>query len=1179
MEQCGIPDFEFSLLGPPALRLKDRILSLTAPDKPFFLLLLLATTRDALSREEVCDILWTGVEKGRARASLSTALYNLSARIGLPDFPGKTRTTLFWNAPDASADIRRILFSLPPKGCDRLHPPYFCPSCREELLTRLTLLSRPFLEAVSLPSASPLERWAERVRESLSKVRKLIERDLSLDSSPLSPSASVVERSVEVRPLVTLVLNLSLSEALPDDELIDRLEPVRTAAEERIFSRGGFLLSTPPTEIVAYFGYPRCREEEARVAALCAREILETPFSDPALRLSIGLHGGSVPCDYRRGIPDPTGRLSLVARKAAERAPKLSVVATEEVALQLRRHHVLSPFSSAGSSPDLPLFLVRGELLAPARENFVRSEVFGREEEFALLRGAWEETRQGARRTIWIEGEAGIGKSALAGSFIREVESSLQPSLVREYFCLPEHQGTPWYPIVRFLRRHIGLDDPSLSPLDRTYHLECYLLDKGRPPERDLPLLRHLLGEPGELSEIFRILSPDRLRETIEAFLLDVISHLARTAPFLLVMEDLHWADQATLALLEKSLARLRPIPMMMILTCRNRRSLEALSLPPPDVLISLTRIDRQSGRRLVAREAGRTLSPSDLRRVLDLGGGIPLYLRELALLARNESLPVPPTLEALFASRTDALPERMRGLLHSAAALGIVFREETLRSLASEPDSLRRDLDVLCQSGLFDPETSDPPTYAFHHALLRESVLATLSAPARRLLHGRIAELFTDSSSGTAPEERAYHLAQAGRLEEAVTAYRLTAVKAAKSGATADAALHIEEALSLVRENPDHFSREIELALLLEAGPLAVSLKGHGSDSVAKIYDRASELARNSVELALPFPVRFGLWTSTFTRIGPAAARPLGEELVHAAREAGDPELSLRASYALGGTLCWTGELALSTQSLLEALSCAQKSKQSRKASELESFAEDPEMGARAYLCWTRGISGDPEGGQEDARKAIRRAEEIDHPNSLGYALAFDCYLKMLLGDTRGAGAVARRTREMAERYGFLQWEVVGQVAASYADGKKGSLPASRASVLSIEEVLPGLSSLFILIQAMTAMRAGEPEEAGEVARRGLQSSKKTGAVVFDPELLRLAGESLLLMGGAPGEAAELFRQGIARARESGAALFGARCAHSLLRIHPGEEPFLEEFLTLTKGAGENLRKKGRST
>ena len=69
----------------------------------------------------------------------------------------------------------------------------------------------------------------------------------------------------------------------------------------------------------------------------------------------------------------------------------------------------------------------------------------------------------------------------------------------------------------------------------------------------------------------------------------------------------------------------------------------------------------------LVSRAAGRTLSAASLRRILDMGEGIPLYLRELAMLARDEELPLPPTLNTLFASRTDTLPLRLRQILPGA--------------------------------------------------------------------------------------------------------------------------------------------------------------------------------------------------------------------------------------------------------------------------------------------------------------------------------------------------------------------------------------------------------------------------------------------------------------------------------------------------------------------------------
>ena len=1168
MKNDLLPDFRLELLGPPMLRRGEDASFLHDPDKPYLLLFLLAATQDGITRAEACDILWPGVPQNRARASLSTALYTLSARLETESFPKKTRTSLFWNLPSDAADIRQVLFPSPPDGCARIHPAHLCDSCRKMASSRLFLLSRPFLQNVRIPKDSPFSRWAEKIQRALAEVKAATEREIIPALHPPSANAED-DRAVELRPLTALVLRLVPTDPLPDDELLDRLEPVRHSAEDLIRTRGGFVVPSSPDTVTAYFGFPRCRENEGRFAADCARKLLAQRPPDPSFSLSVGLHSGLAPCDSARGIPDPFGRLSEMARTASEVVPAFSLAATESSALLLQSHFRLSPIPF--TTP--PLFLVEEGLSVPDNTAAFTSGIFGRESELSLLRRSWEETRYGKRRTIWLEGEAGIGKSALLSSFVKEVKSSGAPHNVREYFCLPEHQGTPWAPIIRSIRRQTGLDEPFLSSSERTYRLERYLLERERPVEKDLPLLRHLLGEKEPLPETLQRLSPDRVRETLETFLLDVISHLSRSAPLLLVMEDVHWADQATLALVKKSFERMGPISMTMILSCRDRRSLEVLDLPLPDTMITLSRLDRQSARRLVSRAAGRTLSAASLRRILDMGEGIPLYLRELAMLARDEELPLPPTLNTLFASRTDTLPLRLRQILPSAAALGITFQESLLRLLVLEPQSLETDLEELCHAGLLDKNTQTPLTYSFHHALLREAVLASLSAPGRRATHSRIADLFASRETDIPPEDLAFHLEKAGRVEEAVPAYRLAAKRASAKGATSDASLHLSKALSLVRSNPRSFPGETELSILLEAGPLAVSLQGHGSEKVAEIYARAAELADTLPDTEHPFPLRFGLWTTAFTRVGPSAARPLGEDLRLCAQGLNDPELSLRAEYALGGTLFWTGELALSKAHLLSALKYAEESRRCRESeNEIDAFAEDPEMGSRAYLSWVTGISEDPEEGLREAQRAIRRAEGIGHPNSLGYALAFDCYLKMLLGDPKGAGEVARRSRELAEQYGYLQWEVVGQVAAAFADGTKESLTASRMAVEAIGTVLPGLAPLFTLIAAMTALKANEPEIARTSALRGLDESKKTGARAFDPELFRIAGEGLLLSGGSPEEAADLFLRGVESANLAGSIFFAARSGKSLLKVRPGEGATYQKFLSKLLSGGNRV-------
>ncbi len=1158
-------EIRLQLIGPPFLQTAQGKIYLSRPDKPFLLLIILAATSGTLTRDAICDILWPDTPKNQAKASLSTALSELSKRIGIAGFPGKTRQTLFWNLPSAAVDLRSILY--PEKSGDASHAPHGDgDTSHEEHVKRLEILSRPFLEGALLPEIPSFREWTQAMQSMLDR-KRLNLLPVLFQGSPGTSLLGKEESPVERRPLTVLYLRFSFDVKLSDDEILERVEPVRQSVEEAVRFHGGTLVPSPPDALIAYYGYPRSREEDPRHAAHCAREILALTKKMSGLSFSIGLHSGMTSCDRRRGIPDPGGRLSWIAREATMSAPPRIIVLPESSSDFWKKHFRLVPLSKGKGGP---LVCLTEELETPGSREKNSGKIVGRESELDLLRRYWKDTCRGMRKTVWIEGEAGIGKSALISEFVREVSDSSDAHVLWEYFCLPEHQGTPWSPIVRFLRKHIALDEPGLSGEERAYRMERYLLEMGRSVSDDFPILRHLLKEQEMLSEALRLLSPDKLGDTIEHFLLSILSGLTRTAPLLLVLEDVHWADHATLSLVEKSLEKLGALPIMMILSCREKRSLETLSLPSPDVALSLAPLDRAEGRLMVSQTSGRNIPLADLRRILDLGQGIPLYLRELAFLVRDEALPVPPTLGALLTSRIDALPKHLRQLLRPAAALGLVFNHETLRIFAPSPEHLDEDLADLCREGLLDRKDDDPPRYAFHHALLREAVLSSLSLPALRSLHGRIADGLSVVHPNIPPEDLAFQLTRAERFSEAVPALRKAASLAAGNGAYADALAHIESALSIVRSHPEQFAGKDELALLLDAGPLAVSLRGHGSETVAAIYDRASELARKAPGTSLPFPVLFGLWTSSFTRIGPAAARPIGEELLSSARTEGSQEYCLRAAYALGGTCFWTGELEYAQTQLRHALEWSRNMNGEIAREGMDSYAEDPEMGARVYLSWLTAIAGDPEEGLREAERGIRRAEVLEHPNSIGYALAFDCYLKMLLEDPENAVAVARRTRDLAEKYGYLQWEVVGKIALAYVSGRKKDLPLSRGAVKAIGEIVPGLSPIFTLIEAMTAMRAGEPELAILSSQRGLEESLQTGARVFDPELFRIQGECLLATGGDPESAAALFRQAIGRAETDGSVLFGMRSAVALARISSREIAPLRDFLgRLRSGKG----------
>jgi len=1167
--------FELTLLGSPMLFCEGRQRSLVLLDKPWALLVYLATEQKEHSREELAALLWPEMPTGKARSNLSTTLYILAGRTGRPDLLKATRTHVQWAYPHGETkenpvDIANALSTAPPSGCDRLHTPSLCPRCQTHLILKREILGRPFLDHALLPELPPFVSWVGSVREKVRHLASELDRLLAGEKE-IAPATS--SHFVENRPLTVLCAVPELPKDLPDDEILENLDPWKTAAEALISSRGGWVIQSRVREIVAYFGYPVSLEEAPRQAAMAALSLVAGPGITGQERILVraGIHTGDASCDVRRAIPDATGRLLGEARQATAFARPGTVLVTEPTLLLLGGR--FQTFTQEG--PDgLRYHRLAGETSLPRRAGPPQFFV-GREAEMESLREAWKKTSSGLRQILWVTGEAGIGKSALISSFIRHVRGT--PSLVREYDCLPEHQRTPWSPIIRFLRRHLSFDDPGLTRDDRLYRAERYLLDLHLLPERELPLLLHFLGEPGRRTEADReldLLSPDLLRRRIEAFLSDILSRLSDRNPLLVVIEDIHWADNATLALIEKSLDHLTNVPMAMLFSSRETAPLKAFSLPPPDLVIPLGRLPRAAGSTLVNRIARRSLPPGELRTILDMGDGVPLYLSEMARMASSRSKGgIPPTLRDLLASRIDTVDERQREVLRTAAILGISFREDFLRRVLGEggtsPDwsatGLGKVLVALADQGLVDREIEEPPSWSFHHALVREAVLASLSTPARRSLHDRIARVFLRDFPETverSPEDVAPHLEAAGRLEEAAEMWEKASERAAARGAWRDAFNHLEKALDLVRKTPDAFNKDRELSLLLAAGPIAVAIDGHGSATVAEIYHQAEKLSGATPGSPYIFPLQFGLWTTAFTRVGPLSARPLGEGLLELGRRSGNRQECLRAGYALGATTFWTGELDYSGKRLREALEYEESREEGKLAPLLAAYAEDPVMGALAYQCWVFGLQGDPDKGLAAADRAVARAEEISHPNSLGYALSFLTYLKILLEDPEGAEETALRSLKLADRYGYYQWELVARIAQLYATGSRESITECRTTVRNISSVLSGLSSLFFLVEAMTALRSGLFSEARETAREGLEESRRSGASVFDPEFLRIEGEALFALDPQRREeAAHLFRTAIAKASSSHAVLFAFRSALSLAAILPEETANLASF------------------
>jgi len=804
--------------------------------------------------------------------------------------------------------------------------------------------------------------------------------------------------------------------------------------------------------------------------------------------------------------------------------------------------------------------LLEGEA-APAPSELGRGEapfpLVGRREEWDALRGAWRRSVEGRSQLVLIAGEAGIGKSRLADELRDWVARQGFASAVSR--CYAAAGALAYAPVVDLLRsRAIGpvlrrLGDPWLAELAR-------LLPELREERPQLPL-------PPPLTDDWQ-----------RARLLDAVSRavLAEGRPLLLMIDDLQWCDGETLAWLHY-LLRARPeAPALVVATARSE---ELGPQHPAESLLLAARAGGQSLelelRPLGAAEAA-TLASHVLGRRLD-------DERELVLHRETEDNPLfvvewvraglvrddqrgpagtapdggwrlPPRAHSVIDARLAQLSPAGQELASLAATVGRAFTFDVVaRASPRGEEQMIEAIDELWRRRIVREGGVD--AYDFSHDKLREAAYRLPGPARRRMMHRRVAQALEeihgadlDAVSG----QLAAHYERGGLPERAIEGYERAAAVTHRVFANEEAVRLLSRALELLERQPPGRARDArELRLRTALGAPLVVVAGYGANAVAETYARAWELGERLGEPATG-PVMRGVSLACLTRGELRRAHELGRRLLELGERDGDPMVVVEGRYVLGVSAFWLGELSAARDHLEAAIAGYLPE---RARSHLALYPQDPRVVCVSRLAYALWYLGQPEQAVRRAADAVRLAEELEHPFSLGYALTFASWLAIDSGDDAGALELAERLAGLADtrQLGFLQ--PMGAVLRGWAmaaDGKaeegiaviRQGLDAYRRSGQPL--YLPW--SLRLL--ANVCIRHGRDESARAALVEALEVVEATEQRVLESDLHRLMG-NLTLAVHRDREAAEArLVHAISIARGQGAGPLERRAAADLERL-----------------------------
>lgn len=538
---------------------------------------------------------------------------------------------------------------------------------------------------------------------------------------------------LEWRQATALVIDLHFTEAL--DVLFNTstiretlLKPVQEfgSAEWRITDHG----------FLAWFGTDGDSERATIRATRAAQEIeriVERIQDSTSERMEFraGIHTGRILKNPQSSLTDPTGMLSRSAMALCMQAPPGSILLSSDAyqTLQGRFPRLgTEPVSVLGQKTlGTVLSISAGQKRPALPEIPLLIGRFGERQVFLDLYG---ENRGGV---LFIDGEAGSGKSALARTFLFDGIRSGADFQTTE--CFPHARDIPFFPLVEILRTDSGISDgPDRSSLSR--HLLDYLrmLDI-EPDPCNLELLQALLSIPRlpmpDPSENL----PSDLHRKMPSLFVKILNAWSRQNPLIVLMEDIHWLDAPTEklileALRDPSLSR----RIFFIFTRRTGEGPLPLSSWPRPNSIRLKPLSSKNSCKMVrALPGGSSLSEEETGRIVRLGEGLPLYLKELIQRHTGPSGNDHPTscsIGELLESRLSRLGDS-RALIQIASVIGPRIPVDLLKILAPlSPDFFGQSLSPLLESGLLSragPCEGWTETLAFRHALFQEEIRGSL--------------------------------------------------------------------------------------------------------------------------------------------------------------------------------------------------------------------------------------------------------------------------------------------------------------------------------------------------------------------------------------------------------------------------------------------------------------------
>jgi DNA-binding winged helix-turn-helix (wHTH) protein/tetratricopeptide (TPR) repeat protein len=822
------------------------------------------------------------------------------------------------------------------------------------------------------------------------------------------------------------------------------------------------------------------------------------------------------------------------------------------------------------------------------------SVMVGRGAELASLTRGLDDAGARNGRLFLICGEPGVGKTRLANEVAIEAQARGIALMVGH--CSEHDEAVAYLPFVEILENFVERSEGG----DR---LRAALGDEGPELARLLPKLKSIVPQlPSSMA-----LPPAQARRHLFNSFFDFAARVASSRPAVMIIEDLHWADDSTLSLLDHIARRISDLALMVICTYRDvemnmtsglARTLEDLVRGRLATALRLQRLPRQEVALMLSSLSGKSPPQRLVAEIFAETEGNPFLVEELFHHLEDEDrlydsagqfrsklqigeLDAPRSVRLVVARRMARVSELTRNIVAAASVIGRVFSFEVLQLLFDvNADSILESLEEAENAGLLvSVATGSHARFTFSHELIRQAVLGALSAVRRQRLNLKVADAierttspgYTPTSAASRGElaaQLAHYYARGGNPRRAVE-YHLSAVRQfADLGSNVEAIALFEAALELLRELPDDDRRaKLEIDLRYAAhGPLGDS-KGLASAEVEESINQAIALCgRAGINWERTWWTLYCAFWVHHLRPDTRRARDIAAALVTQAKKKGTAAHMAEAETSLAWAMMYSGDFKLADQGLerawlsLETIhNPASEMSLGRVDRQLHTIRQlGTRQNNRMISGWNLWFLGYPDSAIERMNIATAIAYS-GVKTMLADSHGFASYIHELRREPEPMKARAEARLQLSTEWGYASGRALSEIYLAWAAAMAGDLESGIARIRQQMAELKAsgceyMSDRCLSFIAIALSQMGRFDEALTTIDESFSFIERTGQHYYAAELHRLKGELLVARHPSDaGQAERCFRSAIDIARKHHARSWELRAATSLARVARG--------------------------